>query len=87
MLPQDSVGQVTPVAALHWSAPRRRSLFGVELRRSLGERLAPTTDQHLRLSEWVAPQSTDLSNGAASWWDEDEFVLSHPTPVPTRLMV
>lgn len=28
----------------------------------------------------------DLLNGADSWWDGDEFVISYPTPFPNRPM-
>ena len=48
---------------------------GREVNQTLGEWLTPTPGQVARVSSWFIAHSVSLLERAASWWEEDEFVL------------
>uniref|UniRef100_M4BM98 RxLR effector candidate protein n=1 Tax=Hyaloperonospora arabidopsidis (strain Emoy2) TaxID=559515 RepID=M4BM98_HYAAE len=78
--------QVTPAMLTQHAATRLRSKPGLELQRTLGNWLSPTPDQLHQLTKWVATHSAGLLDGAVSWWDGDEFVISYSAKFPDLSM-
>ena len=59
---------------------------GRELQQTFGEWLTPTRDQADRVALWVAAHSVPTRERAASWWEEDDFVVFISSPFPTRVL-
>ncbi|CAI5707472.1 unnamed protein product [Peronospora effusa] len=77
---------VTPAQAKLRASPSRARSPEQEVKQELGERLAPTTDQHDQLTAWIRAHSTALLDRVTSWWDGDKLMLSFIDPFLTHLL-
>ena len=76
----------TPLQAQLRASPHPIRSLGQELKKELGERLAPMADQQSQLTARSSAHLTALLDRVTSWWEASDLVLSFIDPFPEKLM-